>query len=206
MTAVSKNDSIKAIAFDWGGVLIENPSPGFLRLLAGRFQCSEEELAPHLQSLMDRFQRGVIAEKHFLVELAEKLNRPPDPKPFWKDALRAVYKEQPEVIDMARSLKANGYAVGLLSNTEVSAREFHLECGYDFFDARIFSCDEGLAKPERAIYELTAERLGVAIHELLMIDDKAENIAGAVDAGACGILYEDPSQLVVQLESCGIRL
>ena len=107
---------------------------------------------------------------------------------------------------MARSLKANGYAVGLLSNTEVPAREFHLECGYDFFDARIFSCDEALAKPEMAIYALTAQRLGVAIHELLMIDDKVENIAGAVDAGACGILYKDPVQLVAQLESYGVRL
>lgn len=206
MKAVSKNVSIKAVAFDWGGVLIENPSPGFLRLLARRFQCSEEELAPHLQALMDGFQRGVIAEKHFLVELAKKLNRRLDPAPFWKDALKAVYAEHPEVIDIARSLKANGYAVGLLSNTEVPAREFHFECGYDFFDARIFSCDEGLAKPERAIYELTAQRLGVPIQELLMIDDKAENIAGAVDAKAFGILYENPGRLVVQLASYGVRL
>ena len=84
------------------------------------------------------------------------------------------------------------------------AREFHLECGYDFFDARICSCDEGLVKPEKEIYELMAKRLGMNINELLLVDDKKENIEGAKTAGAYGILFENHIQLVTELNNHGI--
>ena len=125
-------------------------------------------------------------------------------RPFWKEAMKAVYREQPTVLSMARTLKKNGYALGFLSNTEIPARDFNLECGYDFFDVRVYSCEEGLAKPESKIYELTAERLGVPISELLMVDDKEENIEGAEAAGAFGLLFKSPEQFCKELERFGI--
>lgn len=197
---------IKAIAFDWGGVLIEDPAPGFLSLLTARFQCSREELALHLAAAMDDFQRGFISEDQFLTELAAKLNRPSTKKPFWKGALSEVYKEQKVVHDIARTLRQRGYAIGLITNTEMPARDFHLECNYDFFDARVFSCEEGVAKPEKKIYNLMAKRLKVSINELLIIDDKRENIEGAINAGALGLLYENPGQLAAELEALGISI
>lgn len=204
MTIAVERPSIKAIVFDWGGVLCEDPAPGFLKQLAVRFQCSKEDLAPYLSASMDDFQRGIVSEESFLTNLAEKLNRPVTTKPFWKEALRTVYREQPAVHQMIRSLRAQGYAIGLITNTEIPAREFHLECGYDFFDARIFSCEEGLVKPERGIYDLMAKRLRIAINELLLVDDKKENVEGAKAAGAFGILYKNPSQLATELECHGI--
>ena len=204
MTKNTERQSIKAIAFDWGGVLCEDPAPGFLKLLALRFHCSEEDLAPHLSACMDDFQRGFVSEEFFLSTLAERLRRPVLKTLFWKEALRTVYREQTAVLDLARLLRGQGYAIGLMTNTEVPAREFHLECNYDFFDARIFSCEEGIVKPERKIYHLMAERLGVANHELLLVDDKQVNIEGAKLAGLCGVLFRSPEQLIAELESFGI--
>ena len=205
MTFSIKIPCIKAIAFDWGGVLIEDPAPGFLRLLSVRFQCSKEELSPHLSASMDDFQRGLISEEHFLNNIAKKLNRPNDKKLFWKEALREVYKEQKVIHDLARTLRKEGYLIGLITNTEKPARDFHMECNYDFFDARIFSCEEGTAKPEKRIYELMAKSLGVSNNELIVIDDKRENIEGAINAGSFGILYKNPLQLANELESYGIQ-
>jgi epoxide hydrolase-like predicted phosphatase len=206
MSIAVNSPSIKAIAFDWGGVLCEDPAPGFLELLTLRLQCSKEDLQPHLSAAMDGFQRGILSEERFLAEVAEKVQRPVMTRPFWKEALKAVYREQPAILHIARGLRKQGYAIGLLTNTEAPAREFHLECGYGFFDARIFSCVEGLVKPERKIYALMAKRLGVTTDALLLIDDKKENIDGAKAAGAFGILYENPAQLVTQLGSHGIHL
>ena len=202
MSNVVERPSIKGIAFDWGGVLCEDPAPGFIKQLAARFQCSRDDLEPHLSVIMDDFQRGIISEERFLSYLAEKLNGPAVNEPFWKDALRKVYREQPVVYQIIRSLRASGYVIGLMTNTEMPAREFHLECGYDFFDARIFSCDEGLVKPERAIYDLMANRLGININQLLVVDDKKANIDGAKAAGAFGILYENHIQLATDLKTC----
>ena len=198
--------NIKAIAFDWGGVLIEDPAPGFLKLLTVRFQCSKKELIPHLSTSMHDFQRGFLSEEQFLHHLAVKLNRQKTQRPFWKEALREVYKEQKAVHDIARILRKRGYVIGLLTNTERPARDFNLECNYDFFDARVFSCEEGVAKPEKKIYNLMANRLMVSNDELLIIDDKRENIEGAINAGALGLLYENPEQLTAELESFGISI
>ena len=204
MSFFIKTPHIKAIAFDWGGVLIEDPAPGFLKLLSVRFQCSQEELTLHLSASMHDFQRGFVSEEHFLSSLAKKLNRPNAKRPFWKEALREVYREHNVVHDLARFLRKKGYFIGLITNTEMPARDFHLECNYDFFDARIFSCEEGVAKPEKRIYELMAKRLGVTNNELIIIDDKRENIEGAINAGAFGILYKNPQQLANELEIYGI--
>ena len=204
MTSAAERPAIKAIAFDWGGVLCEDPAPGFLELLALRFECSPEDLAPHLTACLDDFQRGLVSEEFFLGKLAARLSRPDIKKPFWKDALRSIYREQTVVHDLIRLLRRQGYAIGLITNTEAPAREFHLECNYDFFDARIFSCEEGLVKPEREIYHLMAERLGVANNELLLVDDKPENIEGARRAGVFAVLFKNPEQLIAELESFGI--
>ena len=150
------------------------------------------------------FQRGFVSEEHFLTNLAKKLNRPNLKKPFWKEAFREVYREQNVVQSLARSLRKKGYLIGLITNTEMPARDFNLECNYDFFDARIFSCEEGVAKPEKRIYDLMAKRLGVSNKELIIIDDKKENIEGAINAGAFGILYKNPQQLANEMELYGI--
>jgi len=150
------------------------------------------------------FQRGLVSEEHFLTNLAKKLNRPNVKKPFWKEALREIHRKQNVVQSLARSLRKKGYLIGLITNTEMPARDFNLECNYDFFDARIFSCEEGVTKPEKRIYDLMAKRLGVSNKELIVIDDKKENIEGAINAGAFGILYKNPQQLANELELYGI--
>ena len=152
------------------------------------------------------FQRGLVSEEHFLTNLAKKLNRPNVKKPFWKEALREIHRKQNVVQSLARSLRKKGYLIWLITNTEMPARDFHLECNYDFFDARIFSCEEGIIKPEKGIYTLMAKRLNVANNELLIIDDKRENIEGAINAGAFGIIYKNPKQLAAELVSYGISI
>ena len=49
-----------------------------------------------------------------------------------------------------------------------------------------------------------AKRLGMNINELLLVDDKKENIEGAKTAGAYGILFENHIQLATELNKHGI--
>ena len=50
-------------------------------------------------------------------------------------------------------------------------------------DMLILSCEERLLKPDTRIYQLAAERLGVAPEETLFVDDYLPNVEGARDAG-----------------------
>lgn len=65
----------------------------------------------------------------------------------------------------------------------------------DLFDAVVLSGEVGVTKPSAAIYDITLERLGVAPHEAIMIDDLLDNIDGAQYAGLRGIVYGNMRQV-----------
>ena len=85
------------------------------------------------------------------------------------------------VIDRLEALRADGYRTGLLTNSFQSFRAT-LEELVDMsrFDAVVDSSEVGYRKPERAIYDLTAERLGVEPSRIIFLDDFGPN----VDRGA----------------------
>ncbi|MGN1021056.1 MAG: HAD family hydrolase [Aristaeellaceae bacterium] len=76
------------------------------------------------------------------------------------------------VLPMLSALKAQGMLVGLISNcfSEEAAviRESAL---YPFFDAPLLSWEEGLQKPDAAIFRRCMERLGVSPEECLYVGD-----------------------------------
>lgn len=77
-----------------------------------------------------------------------------------------------------------------------------LESRHDFlrhFDGGIFSGDVKLAKPDPAIFELLAERYGLAPADTLFIDDLAANVAAARQLGWQTIHCTAPAGLPAQV-------
>lgn len=54
---------------------------------------------------------------------------------------------------------------------------------FELFDDIVVSGDEKLAKPDRAIFALAERRFGYPAAEMLFIDDNADNVAAAAEAG-----------------------
>lgn len=79
--------------------------------------------------------------------------------------------------------------------------DFFHEKKYGFFDVTVFSCMEGLIKPDRKIYEITLKRLGVKPKEAVFIDDKEENVNSAKNIGINTILFKDLEQFKKELFS-----
>jgi HAD superfamily hydrolase (TIGR01509 family) len=69
------------------------------------------------------------------------------------------------------------------------------------FDAIIVSSEVGLAKPDHEIYERLLALLSVKPADALMIDDNADNVAGAIAAGMDGLLFRSYEQLRAALTS-----
>jgi HAD superfamily hydrolase (TIGR01509 family) len=63
------------------------------------------------------------------------------------------------------------------------------------FEASVFSCAEGMLKPEKEIYELTLKRLGVQPRQALFIDDKQLNTDAADKIGLNTILFKSTGQV-----------
>ena len=68
----------------------------------------------------------------------------------------------------------------------------------------IVSAEEGLIKPDPAIYEVVLRRTGLEPQDLLFVDDSPANIEAAAALGFHVHRFEDPSALRPTLVSHGL--
>jgi putative hydrolase of the HAD superfamily len=193
---------IKSFVFDWGGVLIEEPSIRMYTYCAKALQVSLREFQLVYERCSQDFQRGAISEDMLwdAICLELKCTKPTVPS-LWEAAFRDAYVEKKEIFDLASTLHSDGYCIGLLSNTEAPALRFFHEQQYLMFDVTVFSCAEGTRKPEERIYQILLRRLQVQPEEVIFIDDKEEYIKGAEKRGITTILFKNHTQLRDALSS-----
>ena len=111
-----------------------------------------------------------------------------------------------QTLQLKNILEQEGYRTAVLSNTEVPAMQhFHLQ-RYEIFDVRVFSCLEGVKKPDRKIYKLTLKKLGSQPEQAIFINDKQEYIDGAKDVGINTVLFQDINQVKKELNGLGVRI
>lgn len=102
-----------------------------------------------------------------------------------------------ELVNFIKNNLKPGYRIGLLSNIDRDwidkfVSKHHLE---KLFDAIVVSGDEGVAKPNPAIYHRISMALGVQPDACIMIDDMQENCKGAERAGMQSILFTSNKML-----------
>jgi epoxide hydrolase-like predicted phosphatase len=196
---------IKAVIFDWGGVLIEDPLPRLLQYCADAFGVSKKEYIKAHNKFADDFTKGKVDEKTFWGKVCGELGKPlPETPSLWSNAFRAIYHPRADMFSMVSSLHKAGFKTALLSNTEVTSVQFFHRQKHNMFDVLVFSCTEGTAKPERKIYEIAIERLGTTPAQTVFIDDNPEFIKGAKQAGLNTILFRDIERLKKELSQFGV--
>ena len=197
---------IKAVIFDWGGVLIDDPAPGLMKYCAEHLRVTTQDYIKAHSLFQDDFQKGVITEQAFWKNICECLNVAlPKSQSLWADAFAHVYSPKTEVFNLVKTLKALGYKTGFLSNTEMASHDFFQKQNYDMFDMTLFSCCEKLIKPSEEIYQIAVKKLKVEPAQAIFIDDKADYIEGAKKAGLNTILFKIAEQVKEQLISLGVK-
>jgi len=205
---MTRHDMMKAVIFDWGGVLCEETARGLISYFSKTLAVTPEALVTAFRPFAASFQKGLITEDELWEGMSAVLavERPHNPS-LWGEALRAIYVPKEEMFALAAAVKEKGYTVGLLSNAEMAAMHFFYEQGYGaLFDAAVFSCAEGTRKPEQRIYEIALERLSIKPHETVFIDDRADFITGAQQLGIHTIRFESPDQVKRDLVSLSIAI
>jgi putative hydrolase of the HAD superfamily len=111
-------------------------------------------------------------------------------------------------VALARRLRP-GYRTAVLSNADVTLRSRLRELGiHHLFDTIVSSAEEGVAKPEPAIYRLAAERLALPPEACVFVDDHEPNVRAAEAVGMRGVLFRvdrDP-ELAPLLAALGVTV
>ena len=112
----------------------------------------------------------------------------------------------PGTHDIARRLHARGVSLFGLTNfgDEFWAQFRPTEPLFDLFADIVVSGTEKVAKPDPVIYEIAERRFDLPAHEMLFIDDNAENIAAAQARGWHGHVFTDAGRLESDLVSHGL--
>jgi epoxide hydrolase-like predicted phosphatase len=200
-------ETIKSVIFDWGGVLIDDPAPGLMQYCAKALKVSKEGYIKAHSKFEADFQKGLICEDTFWEKICSELNVPKPKNPsLWAEAFEATYVPRNDMFSMATSLQESGYKTAVLSNTEVPVMQlFHLQ-RYEMFDVPVFSCLEGVKKPNRKIYELTLKKLDSQPEQAIFIDDNSEYINGANEVGINTVLFQNIDQVKDELNRLGIKI
>lgn len=95
------------------------------------------------------------------------------------------------MIEVVRDLRGRGVAVGVVSNSEGGLAGLIAEMGWTAeFDAVADSGVLGMEKPDRAIFDWTAGRLGVPVAETVHVGDAwAADYLGALGCGMGAVLF-----------------
>ena len=177
----------QAVIFDYGGVLCFPPDDQQIARAAERCGLSSPEFLKAFWSIRIEYDAGKLTPEQYWRRVAENAGRTFD------DALIAEMIETEiafwsrldhSVVAWNDQLRAGGWKTAMLSNLPPPlGRRLRTEGFYDHFDHATLSFELGIVKPQRAIYEDALRGLGVAPEQALFLDDREENVAGALAAG-----------------------
>ncbi len=187
---------IKAVLFDFGGVLSEQGKAGSIAgVVAELFGRKLADM--QFQDLHMQFFSGALTMAEYLAKVGERYPTPrPITEQMFVERVRILTHSQP-VYALAERVRAHGIATGILSNMyAIGAAQLRAASSYDGFDPVVLSCEAGLAKPQTAFYQLALDKLGLPGSEVVFIDDQAQYGPPAQALGMRFILAESPQQIV----------
>ena len=102
----------------------------------------------------------------------------------------------PDALPTLEELRRRGHLLGMISVCTEDVPQVWDEAPLGrMFDTTVFSCDVGVAKPDRRIYEIACERLEVEPRDCLFVGDGAnEELPGAERVGMTAIQLRVPGQ------------
>jgi putative hydrolase of the HAD superfamily len=202
---------MKGLLVDFGGVLTSNVFESF------RAFCEDEGLDPETIKRLFRedaralesvrgLERGELSEEEFAERFGELLQLGPERRTGLVERMFGHIEPDEEMLEALRRARAQGVRTGLISNS-MGAGRYDRSTFPELFDGVVISGDEGMHKPEPAIYELGCERVGLPPADCVFVDDLRENCEGAEAVGMTAVLHRGAEQTLPRLEELlGVEL
>jgi epoxide hydrolase-like predicted phosphatase len=200
---------MRALIVDFGGVLTTNVFDSFREFAEteGLEPDAVKELFrsnPEALALLRELERGDLDADRFSDRFAPYLGVAPH---GLVERLFAGMRPDEAMLGAVRAARDAGVRTGLLSNSWGSGVTYDRDMLASLFDDVVISGEVGLHKPQREIFELACERLGVEPADCVFVDDLRENCEGAEAAGMTAVLHRGAERTLPRLEDLlGLRL
>lgn len=198
--------AIKAVVFDFGGVVATTEQRLIVEFLMGSFPISVKE-TNWLLAKWTLHLRHEGDEREFWENYATSLDLelPPDWLAQFHHTQACALHPIPETLDAIMKLQQQGYSTAMLSNVTVQHAAIIRKLGYyNLFHPTLLSYEIGVRKPHARAYRLLLEQLSLPPSEILFIDDQNANVRAARRLGIHGIHFTRPEKLERALQNHGV--
>ena len=196
----------RLLLFDLDGVLARYERTLRVRQLAAAIGAVEGDVHAALfgrKGLETRSDRGEVDLPQYLDLLREQYGWNVTDEDFL-GARRAATRVDPAMLALCEALAPQA-ALAVFTNNGAwfgeSLRRIVPELSPLFGRRFVCSGGLGLLKPAPEAFVACLQQLGFSALSTLCIDDRAENVAGAVEAGLGGLLFTDPPSLRAALRA-----
>jgi putative hydrolase of the HAD superfamily len=201
---------IKLFVFDLGNVILPFDNRQIAEKLYASSEakgaCSPADIFGYLFDLRDGsvngFEEGNSSSMEFFLDVKDRYRLGLEFDAF-KDIWNNIFWENLEVNEVIVYLKAKGFPLFLLSNTN-ELHFAHIIERYPIvhvMDEWILSFEVGAKKPKRRIYDAIFEKCDVRRDEVLYIDDTEEYVRCAAGMGMNGLVFRESADLWKMLET-----
>ena len=203
----SQQREIDAAVFDLGGVLIDWDPRYVYRPLFDDPADMEEFLGSVCTADWHRAHDLGADITQSCEQLARRYPEHRDMIMVWAEHGEQMAAGQfDDTVQVLGDVKAAGVRCYALSNMEPDA--FRVRRArfpfMDWFDAYVISGLEGVAKPDRRIFEILLRRHGLHPQACVFIDDQARNVDAARELGLVGLHFSSAARLRQDLSGLGL--
>ena len=194
--------TIRAVYFDFGGVIVRTEFQAPRQHLAERLGMEYEDIAriAFEGETSQQASIGRITEAEHWAAVMRRLHLPVTELQAVRDEFFAGDILDRDLLDFMRGLRQT-VKVGLISNAWSGLRPWIISKKFDdAFDVMIISAEVGVMKPDPRIYQVALEQLDMAPAEAVFLDDFIWNVEGARAAGMQAIHFTQPEQALDELK------
>lgn len=194
---------MKAVLFDFGGVIAEEGFREGLKAIAGKNGLDPDSFYRLGLEIMwsSKYVVGQSSESCYWSQVRKESGIQGTDETLTREILER-FKIRPEVLQVVRNLAAEGIAVAILSDqTDWLER---LDCRdhfFSLFDHVFNSYYLKKSKRDASLFSDVVNALGILPGEALFIDDSPANVERARMAGLHAILYVTFDQFIRELGS-----
>lgn len=189
---------LRNIIFDMGNVLILYDPVYFVERIGIEEKTDRTLLLNEIfrSSKWPLLDRGALSEQELeefaFSRLPERLHEAAHKLIFhWNNPIVPI----PGMPEFLQECKAAGLNLYLLSNASFRQPDYWRDVpGNEFFDGTMVSAFEGCMKPSKEIFRRLLNRFHLKAEECFFVDDIAENVEGAKQAGIDGFIFKGSTE------------
>ncbi|GAA1748996.1 HAD family hydrolase [Agromyces humatus] len=189
----------RVVVFDYGEVISRAPGAAEQAELLARAGVEADPFWTAYWSHREGLDRGTTSIDAYWQAVARDVGaawNPIDVHELWAIDHRSWLSVDPGTLRVLDALVAGGTRLALLSNAGADFAGWLRHGSFAPLFERVFVSGElGLVKPEPEIYRHAMAELGIEPADLLFVDNRAENVAGARAVGGDGHVFADASEL-----------